>query len=128
VDSWKNKRVRYIRALGGFWSDINPAAQRLAQERVLASTDGAEAWDALGEYLNALGAAGADLPLCVHLWYADEPGTVVHVEGEGGIKDMAGRLSQAHVRFFPKAAHSIHNSARQEFINALCAVIDKQKP
>ncbi|KAL3931263.1 MAG: hypothetical protein SGPRY_001195 [Prymnesium sp.] len=112
VDGWKNSRIRPL-PKGGWWSDINPAAQRLARNRVLASTDGAEAWDSLNAFSTK-----------VYLWYADQPGTVCEVGGPGGIEDMAKRLPTAEVRFFPGSDHSIHNSAREEFVAALCKVVD----
>lgn len=108
--------------------------QRLARNRVLASTDGAEAWDSLNAFSTK-----------VYLWYADQPGTVCEVGGPGGIEDMAKRLPTAEVsqnpaygvhvtsyscggmtqvRFFPGSDHSIHNSAREEFVAALCKVVD----
>ena len=49
---------------------------------MLASTDGAEAWDALASTARAFP---------VHLWVADQPGTVCAWEGEGGIDDMKAR-------------------------------------
>ena len=64
VDSWKGKRVRAAPGGGSWWSDINPAAQRLARDTVLASSDGDEAWTTL---------ADGKVPFEVHCWYADEP-------------------------------------------------------
>jgi len=113
IDSWEGKRVRPT-AAGGWWSDINPAAQQLARERVLASTDGATAWDELAKTAR---------PVPVHLWVADQPGTVCEWKGEGGIDDMAARLPACTVRKFDGAAHSIHNTAQPEFVAALVAVI-----
>merc|ERR1712216_855674 len=101
VEAWKGTRVRPLPSDGGWWSDINPAAMRLARDRVLASDDGGNAWDSLRA-----------LPTKVYLWYADKPGTVVELEGSDGIEDMAGRLPSAELRFFAGAGHSIHNSVR----------------
>jgi len=81
VDSWRGKRVRPLPADAGqddngsgasWWSDINPLARRLAWQHVLATSDGAEAWDDL-----AARAASSALPFAVALWYADRPGSVV---------------------------------------------------
>ena len=113
VDGWKGSRVRTLPGERGVWSDLNPAAQRLARDRILASSDGAAAWDGLN-----------GLPTKVHLWYADNPGTVCEVKGPAGIEDMATRLPAAKVRFFPGSSHSIHNSAREEFVLALRQVVD----
>jgi len=113
VDSWKGSRVRALPAGRGWWSDLNPAAQRLARDRVLASTDGAEAWDSL-----------RDQPTKVYLWYADAPGTVCRVDGPGGIDDMSRRLPTAQVRLFVGSDHSIHRSAREDFVKAVRQVVD----
>jgi len=117
VDSWEGKRVRPT-AAGVWWSDINPAAQHLARDRVLASCDGAEAWDSLAKTARE-GARGVP----VHVWVADQPGSVCEWKGKGGIEDMAARLPGCAVRKFDGAAHSIHNTAQPEFIAALVAVI-----
>ena len=61
VDSWKGSRVRPLPD-GSWWSDINPAAQRLARDRVLATPDAADAWAAL---------AKAKAAPKVYVWYAD---------------------------------------------------------
>ena len=56
---------------------------------MLASSDGAEAWDALSNTARAFP---------VHVWVADEPGTVCAWEGAGGIHDMKARLPDCAVR------------------------------
>jgi pimeloyl-ACP methyl ester carboxylesterase len=104
---------------GRWWSDINPAAHRLARAHVLASPDAIAAWDRLA----AAAAAGA-LPFAVHVWVAGREATVCAWDGPGGVADMAARLPAAAVREFPGAGHSIHNSAADAFHAALVAVID----
>merc|ERR1712046_489501 len=105
VDGWRNKRIR-LQKDGSWWSDLNPAAQRLAKERVLASADGSVAWDEL--------ASRGPLPFSVHVWYADRAGmprgTVCEIAGPGGIEDMQRRLPCANFRFFPNSGHSIHQT------------------
>jgi pimeloyl-ACP methyl ester carboxylesterase len=120
VDKWRGTRVRQ-RWDGSWWSDLNPAAQRLARERILATTDGFEAWNALADRARP----PASLHLAVHLWHADAPGTVCELEGAGGIEDMARRLPTARVRRFVGAGHSIHNTAAVDFADAVCAVVDE---
>lgn len=121
VDSWRGTRVRR-RADGSWWSDINPAAARLARDTVLAVEDGAHAWDLLAELSSS---RGAGLPFAVHLWYADRPGSVCAEDGPGGVRDMARRLPVCKVRHFPGAGHSIHNTAAEAFVDAACAVLDE---
>ena len=121
VDSWRGKRVR-SHPDKSWWSDINPLARRLAWEHVLASDDGTSAWRELAKRSGSGG-----LPFSVHLWFADQPGSVVKegVGEEGGIPDMSGRFPAVRVRKFSGAAHSIHNTARSEFVSALCALVDE---
>ena len=64
----------------------------------------------------------------MHLWHADAPGTVVRIDGKGGIDDMARRLPAARVHCFAGAGHSIHNSARGEFMRALREVLAEAAP
>ncbi len=115
VNSWREKRVRPLPS-GGWWSDVSPFVQRLARERVLASSDAAEAWAELG----ARGAAS----LPIHLWYADTPGTVVAMDGVGGINEMIATAPNCTSRKFPGAGHSIHSSMTRGFMHALAEVID----
>ena len=88
---------------------------------MLASADGAEAWDALA----AIGERACD----VHLWCADGAvpfGTVCTMDGcDGSIADMCRRLPAARVLFFEGAGHSIHNTRRTEFVGALREVVDE---
>ncbi len=118
VDSWRNTRIRPIPGSDEVWSDINPAAQRLARERVLASSDGSEAWDELA-------ARGDALPFAVHVLYADKGarGTVVSMDGRGGIKDMQQRLPAAHFSFYPGSGHSIHRTDQVAFDEQLRDII-----
>lgn len=110
VEGWKHTRVRQTPT--GWWSDLNPAAQRLARDTILASSETAVAWDRL-----------KDAPFPIHLWVADTPGTVCSWEAEGGINSMTQRVPLANARLFHNAAHSIHNTAREEFLEALVDVI-----
>ena len=54
---------------------------------------------------------------------ADEPGSVCTWEGPGGVKDMKARLPMARLKLFKGSSHSIHNSNRAEFIQALRMVV-----
>lgn len=119
VDGWRGSRVRQLPD-GSWWSDINPAAHRLARRHVLASGDAAAAWDRLA----AIHAGPGGLPFPMHVWVAGREGTVCQWVGAGGIDDMAARLPAAAVREFAGAGHSIHNSDPDAFLAALIAVID----
>jgi pimeloyl-ACP methyl ester carboxylesterase len=118
INSWRNTRVRPIPGGTEVHSDINPAAQRLARERVLASSDGSMAWDELAAH-------GDSLPFALHVLYADkgERGTVVQIEGRGGINDMKARCPAAQFTFFPGAGHSIHRTDQEAFDKQLREII-----
>jgi hypothetical protein len=111
---------------GSWWSDVNVVAQRLARDRVLASDDAERAWAELAD-AHAAGRAPA-----VHVWYADGDerdfaktgGTVCAQAGRGGLQQMQATFPSATFRFFPNARHSIHNSERIAFVDALKDVID----
>jgi hypothetical protein len=92
VEGWKGSRVRPSPDGVGWWSDVNPAAQRLARRTVLATADGAEAWVELA------GGAGAPPPFPVHVWVADAPGSVCRWAGPGGVDEMAAQQPAARVR------------------------------
>ena len=122
VDSWVGARLRPASASapgGAWWSDINPRAAALARRHVLSSTDGSEAWSALAN------APEGQRPFEVHLLVAGPDGTVATWEGDDGIGDLATRLPAAHVKEYPTAGHSIHNSNQDEFVADLCAIIER---
>ena len=118
VDSWRGARVR-AQPDGSWWSDVNPAAQRLARDRVLATDDAARAWSDL-----AAAPPSAAAPR-MHVWYADQGarGTVCAIDGPGGLEEMQATFPAACFRFFPNAAHSIHNSQREALVAALTDVV-----
>jgi pimeloyl-ACP methyl ester carboxylesterase len=113
IQGWKGKRIRQRDAAkgGGWWCDLNPFAMRLARDRVLASNDGAEAWSAMKE---------RSFP--IHLWIADPNFTVVD---EASIDNMISQDKKANLRRFPGAAHSIHNTARADFVEGLKEIVDE---
>ena len=63
----------------------------------------------------------------IALWYADAPGTVVTLDGPGGIEEMRRRLPSAEYRFFKGAGHSIHNDpiSKQGWMEGLKAAVDE---
>ncbi len=119
IEGWRGGRIRPVR--DGWWSDINPAARRLAQATTLCSLDGKQAWDTLARH-------GAALQFPVHLWIADEPGTVCAWGGDGGLNDMIATLGGSGAKFrhktFCGAGHSIHRESREEFVRDLKSIVD----
>lgn len=116
VESWKDKRIRENDD-ESWWSDINPQAQWLARQRVLASDDADNAWDTLAQLQDSLS-------FSLSLWVADDDQTVCKWDGPGGIHDMKKRLPAANVAKFHNAAHSIHGSQRADFLSHLQAIVD----
>ena len=118
IESYRGKRIR-SQPDGSTWTDLNPLAQRLARDRVLATDDGHRAWCELAKAWTS-----ASAPL--HVWVADQPGTVCALDGcEGSIEDMKRIHPQAIFATFPNSGHSIHNTAREAFIASLKEVIDE---
>lgn len=115
VDGWKGSRVRQLPD-GAWWSDVNPKAQRLARDRVLATDDAASDWLALAQ---------SPAAPRMHVWYADEGarGTVCALDGPGSLDEMKQTFPGASFRFFPSSGHSIHNTQRDAFVRALKNVV-----
>jgi pimeloyl-ACP methyl ester carboxylesterase len=122
IDSWEGKRIRRQPGSGSWWSDINPLAANLARDTVLGTEDGRRAWKDLSS-----GGGGADgkRDFPVHLWVADRKQTVCFWEGDDGIDGMKKAMPRAAVREWPGAAHSIHNTDREEFVAALRKILDE---
>ncbi|KAJ8608938.1 hypothetical protein CTAYLR_005320, partial [Chrysophaeum taylorii] len=116
VESWRGVRVRHL-VDGTWWSDINPEAQNLARDRILGSNDGDVAWQTLSRYEDTL-------PFGVSLWVAGDRGTACDWDGPGGILDLKRRLPRASIVKFENADHSIHNTARPEFVRELVSIIN----
>jgi len=132
MESWKGARIRQALTPASssspspgqaswWWSDVNPMAMTLAYRTVLASRDGGEAWAELA----ALTGAGGRPPFPIHLWVADPSMTVCNWDGPGGISTMKASVPVAEVREWPGAAHSIHNTARPEFVAELKRLADQ---
>ena len=116
---WLGSRVRPI-AGGGYWSDVNPQAQRLAR----APPYNRRASDFAGTRSLR---TSTPWPFPIHLWVAGPEafgGTVTDWDGPDGIRDMQKSLPSVQVREFVEGGHSIHNTATEKFMEALLAVVD----
>jgi len=98
------------------WSNINPFAQHLALKNIICSSDGMEAWNLLSQF-----------NFHTHLYVAGQ-GSVCTIQGAGGVEDMKRILPSLEVSYFPEAGHSIHNSARKEFIKKIETIVDNVTP
>lgn len=97
---------------GGIWTNINPMARHLACNRVLSQRDARSAFESLRK---------ESFP--VHLYIAGK-GSVCKEEGSGGVEEMRRILPRLKVSRFPSGYHSIHNTARPQFLTEIKAVVD----
>lgn len=98
------------------WSAINPHAQWMARLTVLTKLDSYEAL----QHLALLRGGDSKLNFPVHVFVAGPAGTVCKWETlPGGIWDMQSVLPGLVVSSFPDAFHSIHNSKREAFVDAV---------
>mmetsp|Transcript_49841 Transcript_49841/g.97517 ORF Transcript_49841/g.97517 Transcript_49841/m.97517 type:complete len:167 (+) Transcript_49841:109-609(+) len=118
IDRWvSDGRLRPdVEGDGGWWSDVSPVTRALCYEYLLCTDEGREAWRIIF--------GGSEGPaLNVHVMVAGG-GTVCE---EGEIKEMAriagGKGDRLKLHRYPGAAHSIHNSATDAFIETLVNVV-----
>lgn len=95
---------------GEWWSGVSPDAQRLVRDRIINSTDAA---DALQE-LAALGEGG----VAVWFWLAAPQWTVCNMDGPLGIRWMQSAVPSSQVEVF-NASHALHKAAPDAFVDAL---------
>jgi len=129
VLAWLGARVRRLPD-GSWWSDVNPDAKRFARERVLGSADADRAWTVLESVCrqrasgDETAATSPSLPFDVHLWVAADAETCCHWAGPRSVSNLQDRLPGTSVARFDAAGHSIHNTARPEFVAHLIGVIN----
>jgi len=112
IDGWLATGRVFPLPDGGYWSNINPMARYLAVERVLASENARRAFETL---------ANERMP--IHLYVAGK-GSVCQDDGENGVSHMQQIVKRLKVTRFPTGYHSIHNTAREEFLSSLKSVVD----
>jgi len=112
IDGWLATGRVFPLPDGGYWSNINPMARYLAVDRVLASDNARRAFETL---------AREQMPM--HLHVAGK-GSVCKDDGDNGVTHMQQIVPRLKVTRFPDGYHSIHNTAREEFLSSLKAVVD----
>jgi len=119
VEGWeKEKPPRVFPRDGDFWSAVNPHTQWLARRTVLSTGDAYASLRRIAA-LRACSQPG----LAVHAWVAGDAGTVCSWDAlPGGIRDMEAVLPGLLVKVFPRASHSIHNTDREAFLDAIVEV------
>ena len=100
-----------------FWSEVNPAFRALCYETIFDSDSGTESWNTIARHLKN-GASNMSL----HLKVAGI-GTVCN---EACIEEMQKVIEgdRLVVKTYPEGTHSIHNSAREEFMSDLERIIE----
>lgn len=103
---------------GAVWSHVNPYAQYLAHSKVLCTSDGLDALEAL----SSVGARG-------RLLVAGPKWTVCSWEAKpGGILDMCARVPWLEAVEFPGYSHSIHSAAPAVFASAVADLVGLCSP
>jgi pimeloyl-ACP methyl ester carboxylesterase len=98
------------------WSEVNPAFRALCYRTIFDSESGTEAWSAIFNHMK-----GKDTDeIALHLMVAGI-GTVCDEASIDDMKETMGDLLT--VKTYPEGTHSIHNSARDEFLSDLKEVI-----
>ena len=107
IDRWRGTRI-WRRADGKWWSNINPFAAFLARKHVLASADGRVAFAKVAR----------DSTFPVHLLVAGIDSSCED-DGDDGVQGMQAAMPRLQVSRFERAGHSIHNTAKDEFLRYL---------
>lgn len=103
-------------SMKSYWSDVNPAFRALCYETIFDSNSGTESWATIAEYLKRNGPNSID----VHLMVAGI-GTVCD---DASVEDMRKIMGEGlAVKMYSEGTHSIHNSAREEFMSDLERII-----
>ncbi|KAL7541214.1 hypothetical protein ACHAXR_010725 [Thalassiosira sp. AJA248-18] len=98
-----------------FWSDVNPAFRALCYRTIFDSDSGTDSWSAIKSANN------------VHLMVAGVGTVCDEVSIEEMRKIIQAGSSTLSVKTYAQGTHSIHNSARGEFLADLCQIIKDSK-
>lgn len=101
---------------GNYWSDVNPEFRLLCYRAFLDSGSGEAAWEDIASQSSAI----ASFPC--HLMVAGVDGTVCDAQSVKRMQDIMGR-KRLTVHEYPDAGHSIHNTARDEYMATLNNII-----
>jgi len=96
----------------GCWSDVNPEFRALSYERFCDNESATTALKDIACWLK-----GADAPFPCHLLIADDEMTICDNESVEEMCQIMG--SMLRVQRFEGAAHSIHNSKQEQFLELL---------
>ena len=126
IEKWINEGRIYQEKDGNFYSDVNPAFRALCYRKIFDSNNGEESWNTIAKHIQ-----NGENKFNIHLMIAG----IGSVCGEESINDMQriihnaeqGEKSCLSVKTYQQGTHSIHNSARDEFMSDLKAIIDSAR-
>eukprot|EP00571_Detonula_confervacea_P003748 CAMPEP_0172320052 /NCGR_PEP_ID=MMETSP1058-20130122/39486_1 /TAXON_ID=83371 /ORGANISM="Detonula confervacea, Strain CCMP 353" /LENGTH=317 /DNA_ID=CAMNT_0013035235 /DNA_START=108 /DNA_END=1061 /DNA_ORIENTATION=+ len=115
-----------------FWSEVNPAFRALCYRTIFDSNSGEESWTAIARNLRQKIENGDEMKSAkVHLMVAgigtvcDEASLDSMRESISGVQE--GKHSPMSVKTYAQGTHSIHNSAREEFMADLGQIINSAR-
>ena len=112
-----------------FWSDVNPAFRALCYRHIFDSNSGTDSWSAIAKNLQQQMDSDSGINAAkVHILVAG----ICSVCYEESLKDMRsnfpsdseGNASHMSIKTYKQGTHSIHNSAREEFMADLDQIIN----
>lgn len=116
-----------------YWSGVNPAFRALCYRTIFDSDSGEDSWSAIAKNLQQEVENGNEMSSAkVHLMVAGI-GTVCDEESledmskSISIKVQEGKHSTLSVKTYADGTHSIHNSAREEFMEDLGQIINSAR-
>ena len=127
IEKWINEGRIYQENDGSYYSDVNPAFRALCYRKFFDSNNGEESWNTIAKHIQ-----NGEHKFNINLMVAG----IGSVCGEESINDMqriihnaeqGGEKSCLSVKTYSQGTHSIHNSARTEFMTDLKAIIDSAR-
>ena len=127
IEKWINEGRIYQEKDGIFYSDVNPAFRALCYRKIFDSNNGEESWNTIAKHIQ-----NGENKFNINLMVAG----IGSVCGEESIKDMqriihnaeqGGEKSCLSIKTYSQGTHSIHNSAKNEFMTDLKAIIDSAR-
>jgi len=127
IEKWINEGRIYQEKDCSYYSDVNPAFRALCYRKIFDSNNGEESWNTIAQHIQ-----NGKYKFKINIMVAG----IGSVCGEGSINDMqriihnaeeGGEKSCLSVKTYPQGTHSIHNSARDDFMSDLRAIIDSAR-
>ena len=121
VSRWIDEGRIYKRISDGkIWSDVHPAFRLLCYRHFFDSGSGKDVWKSIADN-PCRGTSKAKQTFPIHLMVAGTDDTVCDQASIQRMKEIMG--NRLNIKIYLKARHSIHNSAREEFVEDLIQII-----